>query len=335
MAPVAQAQPRSGTVTQCGSSTSSKFLENLQILSNYIYDPNKGKNSLPSGSPVDQVSGYCSAFTSAYNLATSTFKNDLDSLTNTFIDTDSCGASAAQCAWAFKDVYTKGTGNTYVALSSSFFDSTGAVTQVYSQFISSLVSALLGATSPIAVQVSPQTWDTPDLALIAALAHEVGHVKWYQNKVEKLNKTSKTCPDPFTGQYIQFADITWNHHDAATPKWRYFGVGDGNGNQPYGQIGLEQLKRDLGNPVTDLQTIFNGSWASIFATVSPDEDYIETYAMMTVLQTLFQTFNSDIQITLANGGPLLTDIGNDYLNSTDRQHRDFNHKILWIQACAP
>ena len=50
VAPVAQAQPRSGTVTQCGSSTSSKFLENLQILSNYIYDPNKGKNSLPSGS---------------------------------------------------------------------------------------------------------------------------------------------------------------------------------------------------------------------------------------------------------------------------------------------
>src|SRR5262249_51620771 len=151
--------------------------------------------------------------------------------------------------------------------------------------------------------------------------HELGHIKWWKNDVEKINKNSRDCRDDITKQYTQFADITWTQHNAGSPKWRYFATEDSNnGNKPYGGVGRKKLYDDIiNNPtnvINDLRVIFNGSWPSIFSTVAPDEDYVETYTMIAVLQTMFKTINPDLKVTLTDG-TLLTDIADDYLSSTD------------------
>jgi hypothetical protein len=177
--------------------------------------------------------------------------------------------------------------------------------------------------------------DGQELALIAALAHEIGHIKWFQDDVDDINKTTNTCLDPVTNSYTMFTDITWDKHVAA-PKWRYFGK-ETDGNKIYGGIDKEQLRKDLAKNDstavnTDLKTTYDGSWASIFSTVSPDEDYVETYTMIAVLQAMLQTSGAYLKIKGPNGQ--LTEMVHNYTNFTDSSHRDFNHKQQWVQNCA-
>lgn len=133
----------------------------------------------------------------------------------------------------------------------------------------------------------------------------------------------------------RFPGITWNKN-VGSGKWRYFGK-ETDGNQIYGGVDKEQLRKDLSRNDriavnSDLQTIYNGSWASIFSTVSPDEDYVETYTMVAVLQSMLQTSGAYLKIIGPNGQ--LTDMVYNYMNATDSNHRDFNHKQLWVQTCA-
>lgn len=263
----AAAPVRMTTVTACDASNPVTFLSRLRMLSGYDPDPNHPGKTLPVGTPgVGEP--YCTSLTNAYNLATPSFQNALDSLTNTFIDTDTCG-DGIDCAWGFDDVYTTGKGNTYVALYSSFWN--GNAVPTYSAFVPLVVNDLMqGLGSPVSLQAYP---DSQELALIAALAHEVGHVKWFQDAVDQINKTANLCLDPVTRSYTMFAGtsrfpgITWNKN-VGSGKWRYFGK-ETDGNQIYGGVDKEQLRKDLSRNDriavnSDLQTIYNGSWASIF-----------------------------------------------------------------------
>ena len=54
--------------------------------------------------------------------------------------------------------------------------------------------------------------------------------------------------------------------------------------------------------------------------------------MIAVLQSMLQTSGAYLKIIGPNGQ--LTDMVYNYMNATDINHRDFNHKRLWVQNCA-
>jgi hypothetical protein len=320
--------PTPVTVATCDTSNPIQFLNRLYILNNnYDPDPNHPGKTLPTGTqPVGEP--YCSSLTNLYNSAAPPFKNALDNLTATFIDARSCGGTAAACSWGFKDKYTKGTGNTYVALSSSLW-SGGLVP--YSQFANSIVSALL-PSAPSTVLSIQANLDTPAMALIAGLAHEIGHTKWWENDIEHYK-----CPnDPVTGTRTLFADITWSHHSNA-PLWRYFGK-ESSGNKPMGNVDKDVILADLGSPaneLADLNTIYNGRWASIFSTVSPDEDYVETYTLIALIQAMqYQSGSAYLKVTpLPNINNTSIDLVALYGRPSAYYPHDLYHKVQWILNC--
>ena len=97
---------------------------------------------------------------------------------------------------------------------------------------------------------------------------------------------------------------------AQTPQFHFFGVrthpnpstGLG-GNVAYVRPDIDELLFDVNHNSAgvndDLDRIFSGEWASMFATVSPDEDFIETYKL-SVLATA-QTPLGSLVVSLPSG----------------------------------
>ena len=174
-----------------------------------------------------------------------------------------------------------------------------------------------------------------NLALVAILAHELGHIEWWKHGVEKLNKTSHYCLDPVTNTYTVFADITWAHHNNA-PVWRYFGK-ESQGNATIDGADKDKLARDLGTPneISDLQTIYDGKWASIFSTVSPDEDYVETYTLIQLVTSMQNSGSgASLQVTLLPNNQVVNLLGFFNSPSDAAGFQDLYHKVRWIEACA-
>jgi hypothetical protein len=333
---------RATKVLACDANNPSVFLSRLYTLSNYDPDPNNSGKLLPVGTP-GVSDPYCTSLTNAYNFASPSFRTALDSLTRTFIDTDSC-SPGTPCSWGFYDNHTQRTFNTYVALPASLWSSGGTVPTYPDLIATTIVPDLLAASpvhpnppipSPISVQSNLSASDMQNLTLVAMLAHELGHIKWWKHGVEKLNKTSHTCLDPVTGTYTVFADITWKRHSNA-PIWRYFGK-ENPGNATIDGADKDKLAKDLGtsNEISDLTTIYDGKWASIFSTVSPDEDYVETYTLIQLVSSMRNTVSgATLQVTLLPNNQVVN-LLNYFDNPSDTANfQDLYHKARWIEACA-
>jgi hypothetical protein len=238
------------------------------------------------------------------------------------------------CSWGYIDKFSGDGTHKYVALSSSMWNSDGTP-QTYAQFTQQTARALLlGAVDiPLSVQASP---DVPGLALIASLAHEMGHIKWWEHGLD----VSNACHDPVTGGNGKFSTIAWNNA-VPTPGWRRFGVESSQNINMDGLL-IGQLQGDarISNDalLRDLLTVYDGRWPSILAIVSPDEDYVETYTLLQVVLALRkQGAHPSLQVTLLPGRPIARtiDLLSFHDNPTDpsARHADLHHKLEWIRHC--
>jgi hypothetical protein len=329
---VAASSPARGSA--CTDPNAPPFLKNAQLLTT-PYDPNptNHNNALPSGSgtPPDQ---YCTSLQDAYNAASKSasapFQQQLDALTNVFIDkTANCANQAAcsQNAWGFRDTATN---NTYVALPAGLWDQSTNQLPTYSQFEAYLVSALLG-NIPVAnlpITITPNSGaDTQTMTVLAALAHEMGHIEWwwkYPLGPSSGGLYSFMCLNSSFPKY--FADITWSYYVKNDP-FRYFGL-ESSGNATEDGVDKKKLKKDLGNATlknADLKQIYNGKWASIFATVAPDEDFVETYKLWALTTAQNQPLTS-LTIGWQGSSPDVV----SFLNSASTK---LYKKSQWIQTC--
>jgi hypothetical protein len=311
----------------CDQNNPITFLRRTFMLAaGYDPDPDHMNHTLPSGTrPLPDP--YCASMTDVYNAASPSFKNQLDSLDATFIIDDSQCPTVSACvqdSWGLRDRATK---RTFVALSSGLWNNGPPK---YSDFQQSVISGLLGQHSPITINVNP---DNATMTILAALAHELGHISWWKNSVEHKSCFSEPIP--------VFTDISWIVHDDRTPKFQYFGKerrydpahpGAG-GNYPKGGVDKDKIKIDYGSPQmnNDLTVIYSGEWASIFATVTPDEDFVETYVLgglIPAMQTILpQGQDLLFQIVLPSGQTA------NLLGYSGNSNLDLNQKIQWIKDC--
>lgn len=103
------------------------------------------------------------------------------------------------------------------------------------------------------------------VALIGLMAHEMGHILWANGDV-----LDKNVCQPFAG--------SWTGPVKLKVPFRQFGEDDGT------PVGPSKRKVNIkqGTARGTFKGIFAGSqrWASLFATASPEEDWVETYRLL-------------------------------------------------------
>jgi hypothetical protein len=132
--------------------------------------------------------------------------------------------------------------------------------------------------------------DSQAIAILAILAHEMGHVIWWEQNVG-----TKQCDVSGVNPYF-YSYSGWNK--PTIPRFHEFGIedtknGDVRPDKDKVRSYLVSGAAYFPFAVNALQQIYSGPWASLFATVAPDEDFIETYMLY---------------ILTANPGPNLTSV---------------------------
>jgi hypothetical protein len=254
---------------------------------------------LPVGNgsvPIDpNTSPYAAALQNAFALAPGEFQNRLCDLTAIFINgPESCNTIACLgSSWGYRSFRT---GQEYVAISAGLWNlgCPDGSAYAYHCFETDLLNTTVnwrGVNSfpPQYSKANPEA-DNFDMTVLAALAHEVGHVRWYDifnpdHPGQGYNPNNSTfCDGGF------FAN-SWTSPIHKPAQWR--GLGDrnqGNGapdrhlNPP--QISMIDRAIRTGDVPTVLMYLDElyqpdalQPWASYLGAISPDEDFVETYKL--------------------------------------------------------
>jgi hypothetical protein len=109
------------------------------------------------------------------------------------------------------------------------------------------------------------------IAVLAILAHEMGHIVWWERDVG----ASAFPPISWTGKSVQHGFHEFGVENPENPPQRHPVKADVQYDLRY--LGPEKA-------AADLQAIYSGEWASLFATVAADEDFVETYKLVVLTE---------------------------------------------------
>jgi hypothetical protein len=264
-------------------------------------------------------------------------QNDICALSGIFIDTSSCqGGTINPCtpvdnkipvSWGYRS-YNKNkpdAGSMYIAIPATLWPAANAAAIPLSQYEQSVVQFFAqnagnanwssGGAYPLPTisNVSYSNSDTSWPTVLAALAHELGHVK-FNYTIHKKNNYGKdydfsalnSCN--ISGVTDFFNWWTYNGNGKKLiPKgyWRHLGRQDNvNSNaridhslSPY----LSDFQDLTQNPNSLLYALYAGQvepWASFWGAWSPDEDFVETYVLLSLLNNM-----QSLQISIPGYSP--------------------------------
>jgi hypothetical protein len=238
------------------------------------YDPQKQPYQPPqcSGTPVSL--GERAVITRAFDLAHSRVQADMCRLNTIFITSSNIGVR--------ENPADQGTGK-YIFLDARLLNGGGGATLAAEEAATqNAVLTQLGNTN-VTLQYSAAP-DNGFLGVLAVMAHEMGHVNWYDKKVgAKPCFVSSFMNPTWTGsvpnrRWVNFAAPTANDHSVdpdTHPKKRRLTPG--------------KVKKLYDN------------YVSVFAAVSPEEDYVESYKLSALLSDVVQ----NVAAFSANGNDIL------------------------------
>jgi hypothetical protein len=290
----------------------SPFLSHVAMLQT-PYDP--ASFSAPSSSAASLTQAMIDDLTGAFQLAPLFFQQHLCNLDKIFIDPTACGDDNACRArsWGFRDF----TGHQYIGISSSLWLQGNA--PLFFDYMTGQLRLLLNQS--VAIGSAPPTWgasnppyftsqigqdpsnpsvindpaNTSAMTTLAALAHELGHVRWYVATVPALNGmyhgpyNFQQYLIPCQTDTASFFRDSWRYYNNNTAylqtpnSWRRFAApgDDLTLNHPTQPKNIHQITRPgtIWNLANNLATIYATyqPWASLQAWLAPDEDFVETY----------------------------------------------------------
>jgi hypothetical protein len=331
---------RQFTVSDCSDGGKpSPFLNKIYPLDASYLPGNAGYQAPapPTGaSPVgDPFQG---ALRDAYCMASTGFRKQLDELTGVFIlcaNPNMCAPSGLQnvaSSWGYRENANNQSvlQHTYIALSADLWDSSTSQPMPYSNFEQLMFYNLL-MSSGLNISYQAQdagTNDSTTWTILAALAHELGHIYWW-----KLDIGNTDCGSP----YGMFAGKSWNNADNPS-QFHRFGVetpySNGHGNASKHNADKDKVKHGsmVKQQYLDLFDIYGkGYWASLFSTVSPDEDFIETFKLWILTSNIstpmqhFYVKNTDMTY-----GSTWTTNPVDIVALMNQSGTELNRKIQWV-----
>ena len=257
--------------------------------------PNRDFSVTPDPTPIDPAiqNDLAEAFTA--NPAFS--KNELCPLDGIFINREQCsGYDPSNCsAMQDKDIAANSwglrtpSGKKYVAISLGLWrcqsGQPGYCAPKFTQYHQRLSKALLDKTAEMPVSISPPTFeasaDTPALSILAALAHERGHIYWWETFVQRPGSTPDrttllSTAGGFCGGTI-YPGGQWQGKPVGLPHNRYVEFGDLSPVSPVVELPY-LLRYDAKHAVGIIDAIYAGGlYPSLLASFSPDEDFVEAF----------------------------------------------------------
>jgi hypothetical protein len=308
-------------LTSCDGSDTFQGKILYTVVSNFVSYPGA---PLPPASSFPSGTTYVDDLVRAYCAASPDFQSELLKLDVVFVNGASCGSSPGCLAqswgwWQSKPAQSQPSNpnpsGRVIALATGLWGE-----KTYSNYESDVSQSVLPpnlvtygnvqSCSPFGVC---QQVDTLTTTLLAAMAHEVGHIAWYV--LVRANAPTDFCGGNFFRSWVPAtvqAPPPWR--DLLTPGARDR-IRSKNGNKwPYIHARPPQIDAidhpGKGDPPID-KSIFllvadskpgvpGAPWASPFAAMSPDEDFVETYKLK-VLTTAKAPITS-AEVTVANAG---------------------------------
>jgi hypothetical protein len=310
----------------------------------YINDPSNAGNAfvstkvsfLPSGfdpratgkynSPQcnSRVSDpYLTSLSNAFRIAPPFFKEHLCGLTCVFINQEVCQDpqnctidEVAANSWGFREQQSQSNAaGRYIATSQGLWNR-GSSPDNLSDYETKVLNRLLASAATSGLKHDPAMPNNgPEMTVLAALAHELGHVRWFDaNVMVPGGNYEFTYTIPCVNSTTSFFDNSWYYSNTAylqTPnRWRYFGdwpdvtwVINRNldhKNDPkflniFGNISDPKKFGKINNGLH----LANQPWASFFGSRTPDEDFVETYRLWVLRDAGLTSFA--ITIPYGNG----------------------------------
>jgi hypothetical protein len=290
----------------CTAGDAQSFVNAIGVLS-ASYDPNlSGAHYKPpsgSSSPFQSASNsnITNDLTNAFSNAPLSFQQYLCGLNGIYISPAACpNSNAYNCnvpstsevafsgAWGFRSRAPNATdlGYRYVAISAALWPSGNAAPLLHdyeTQVLQSFPPA--GNQSTVSSANPDKTW----MSVLAALAHEAGHVRWAERTVPQTGKDYDfdgliKCPavDFFIGWNYNHTDPKHPHLRPAK-RWRKFADRQNEANSLLDHS-MSPYLTDLDTPGTANDARYQlyqaaQPWASLFGAQTPDEDFVETYVM--------------------------------------------------------
>jgi hypothetical protein len=274
----------------------------------------------------------------AFSNAPQRVKDDLCGLTGVFIDSSSCpGGNVNNCqtsafpiSWGYRSSENKDRGNMYIAIPGTLWAGGGNTHSiplssyektVLNYFAQHAGNSSWGTTPHPFPTISSATPDASWAAVLAALSHELGHVKFnftiHPNATHGRNYSfvalqpcstgPSSIPDFFSGWYYG------NNPKKLVPKdtWRQFSdqQSDDNGSKIDHIMAptLNDFRNSANDPNQLLYTLYTGSnqpWASFWGAWSADEDFVETYVLYALsanVQHLYISINGNSPYDIISG----------------------------------
>jgi len=214
------------------------------------------------------LSSYGSWIQKAFNLATQDLRDRLCALDKIYI----AEANTDHAVWGIREKRNR---TRHIGISKELLDKIiGTWTSPYAQYEMEIVDNLLWRSeNPEPDWLRHLTYkvvgDSPSIAVLAILAHEIGHTMWWHRGVMNLK-----CDGVF------FANLTWDRINIP-PGFHHFG--DKQRNKSIEDFDIDDMANllsagSLNALISNMHQVYeDGNWANLFSFVAPDEDFIETY----------------------------------------------------------
>lgn len=300
-------------------------------------------NTVPSAALAD--------IQAAFNVAPGFFQKELCTLDHIYIDTDP--NSSNPLAWGIRErLHPSRTGSgqaKHIGISASVWSILAASKNPpYATYEDWVLGALLTPRPPtetqwmngLAYSATPDPapsdgTSTPNaLAALGILAHEMGHIIWWEKGV-------RDNPCPGDGSY--FYQFSWGKSQVAHGFHRFGRADQGN------RTIYRPDNRDVANalrygdhpypiPARYLNNIYGGEWASLFASVSLDEDFVETHKLWVLTDATDTIPNmhplTSLSVTIPNpAGPPNQPSTANILSLLSNSNTKLYKKSQWIQKC--
>lgn len=276
----------------------SRFLDHVKFIPNGFIPvgTNPWISPLPPphgiGVAIGPDSIYAEGLQDAFLLAPDAFRDRLCGLTGIYVNGPTgCGKLNACIgdSWGYR-AWTDN--STYIAVTAGLWRLAcpDGSAYVYHCFATDLDNAVLkiDPSAPGGLRYGPANAEADNFAMtiLAALVHEVGHVRWYQvmspNRPANSSAGPTYNPNGFCNGH--FFGVSWVTPVHAPPPWRSFGQPGqdrhlGSPDDINDTIRAYVRRHDIAGAGPWLAMLYrqNQPWPSYFSSISPDEDFVETY----------------------------------------------------------
>jgi len=293
----------------CTPGNGDSFVNAIGVL-NANYNPNRnGANYSPptvNSIPFDRQRNLniTNDLKNAFEQAPLFFQQHLCNLDGVFISPANCaaGSDAYNCipkstsvmtgAWGFRSHNHSHPdfGNKYISISAALWPIRRPAL-AFNDYETRLLQAFPGGSN---ATIGPATPNGSWMTILAALAHELGHVRWAVTTIKPIIGGNSSFQDlhqctrltgPNSHDFFFAWDYNNNNQFLELPpgkRWRDFGTRDNAGARDIDHNFWPKLS-DLGslNPNPALFALYqdNQPWPSLFGAQTADEDFVETYVM--------------------------------------------------------